>query len=228
MLNAICFDLDGTLGHYAGDFQALGALLRSELMLQQCDMNRFQEILSAELRRDGALTLEAALGRVLERLEQRPPTDLKQVAERAVAAYAEDVRPLPGAEELLARLDRAGVKLALLTNGPHDMQGAALEALGFARYFRVVLVSGDRDVAARKPAPRIFSLALAGLETQPEEALMVGDDLEADVMGALDFGLDAVLMRRAGAPEPSALPEGVQSVGTLAELDDLLSARYGL
>src|SRR5690625_662250 len=37
MLNAICFDLDGTLGHYAGDFQALASLLRSELMLQQCD-----------------------------------------------------------------------------------------------------------------------------------------------------------------------------------------------
>lgn len=228
MVKAICFDLDGTLAQYTGDFQALGALLRSELMLQQCDMNRFQEILGSELRRDGALTLEDALGGVHERLEQRPPADLGQVAEAVVASYAEDVRPLPGAEELLKRLDGAGVKLALLTNGPYDMQSAALNALGFARYFRVVLVSGDRDVAARKPAPRIFSLALAGLETLPEAALMVGDDLEADVLGALDFGLGAVLMCRNGAAPPPELPEGVQSVGTLAELDDLLSARYGL
>lgn len=192
MIRGVCFDLDGTLGGYAGDFTAFLGLLRAELMLQACDMNRFASVATAELRRDGPLTLASALHRTLERLEMRIPADLEGLAEASVRSYAEDVRPAPGAEALLERLWASRVPMALVSNGPVDMQRAALRALGFEKYFRSVLVSGDQDVAARKPAPRIFSLACVGLETLPAETLMVGDDLEADVVGALDYGLLAV------------------------------------
>lgn len=228
MIKAICFDLDGTLGRYTGDFQSFAALLRSELMLQMCDMNSFFQLLDSELRRDGPVTTESALLAVLDRLEQRPPPDLARVAAYATKAYAEDVKPLPGAAQLLQRLDDQGVKLALVSNGPHDMQMAALQALGFARHFRVVLISGDRDVAARKPAPRIFSLACAGLQTVPQVTLMVGDTLGADIVGAVDYGLKAVLVDEAGASSQEPLPEGVAVVSGMAELSDLLGARYGL
>ena len=205
MIRGVCFDLDGTLGGYAGDFSAFLGLLRAELMLQACDMNRFASVVTAELRRDGPLTLELALRRTLDRLELRSPADLGALAEAATASYAEDVRSAPGAGELLERLWARGVPLALVSNGPVDMQRAALRALGFEKYFRAVLVSGDRDVAARKPAPRIFSLACVGLETMPEETLMVGDDLEADVRGAVDYGLQAVWLTRDPA-EAGSIP----------------------
>ena len=226
MIKAVCFDLDGTLGRYTGEFGALAALLRSELDLHMCDMNSFGQLLDSELRRDGALSLAVVLERVLERLEQRPPSDLVGVAAAAVNAYAEDFRPFQGARELLERLDAAGIRLALVSNGPDDMQKAALHALGLARFFRVVLVSGDRDVAARKPAPRIFSLVCAGLQTVPEETLMVGDNLEADVAGALDYGLHAVLIDHAAGRVIDAAPEGVSVVGSLAELERLLRQEY--
>ncbi len=225
MVKAVCFDLDGTLARYTGDFQGLMALLRSELMLQMCDMNSFGAALQAELAHEGALRLEDALARVLERFEQRPPPDLARIAEGAARAYAEEIRTYPGAQALLERLDRAGVKLALLSNGPDDMQKAALNATGLARYFRVVLVSGDRDVAARKPAPRIFSLACAGLQTVPEETLMVGDNAVADVGGALEYGLQAVLIAHPDHAEPVTAPAGVPLVRSLGELDDMLQAR---
>jgi putative hydrolase of the HAD superfamily len=227
MAKAICFDLDGTLARYAGDFQALAALLRSELMLQMCDMNSFQQTLQSELKRDGALTLEDVLRRVLERLQQRAPADLASVAASAARAYAEDVRAYPGARELLEQLDNEGVKLALLSNGPDDMQKAALSALGLGRYFRVVLVSGDRDVAARKPAPRIFSLACAGLQTVPENVVMVGDNTEADVGGALDYGLQAVLMDHSGSAAAQDVPAGVPTVRSFEELAALLPELLG-
>src|SRR5690606_30633821 len=51
VIEAVRFDLDGTLGGYAGDFGGLLALLRSELMLQQCNMNNFGAIVQEELRR---------------------------------------------------------------------------------------------------------------------------------------------------------------------------------
>ncbi len=226
VIKGVCFDLDGTLAHYDGDFEAFGALLRSELGLQMCDMNEFSRLLGVALARDGALNLAGALGHVLEQLDQRPPADLAVVAAAAAQAYAEDVRPYHGARELLVRLDAAGVRLALLSNGPEDMQKAALAALGFAEFFRVVLVSGDRDVAARKPAPRIFSLACTGLQCLPEELVMVGDNPGADIGGALAYDMNAVLLDHAGEVKPDSLPEGVPVACSLAELDELLKLRY--
>jgi len=224
MVRAVCFDLDGTLGGYAGDFQGLIALLRSELMLHACDMNSFSELVKQELARDGALTFHDVMAKVLERLTQKAPRDLAELAREAVAVYASEVRPAPGAAELLARLSGAGIGLALLSNGPVDMQRAALHALGFERHFKVVLISGDPDVAARKPSPRIFSLACAGLMSSPGETLMIGDNLLADVKGALDYGMQAVLI----GSDRDGLDAGVPAVGGLLPLDTLLTTRYGL
>lgn len=224
MIDGVCFDLDGTIGGYAGDFGGLLALARTELMLEQCAMNSFAAIVREELRRDGPLTIKNVLERTLERLEQRAQVDLDMLAEEITNAYAEEVRQAPGAAALLARLDTNGVKLALLSNGPVDMQRAALERLGFEKHFRVVLISGDRDVAARKPASRIFSLACAGLETVPERTLMIGNDVVADIEGAMSYGLKAILV---GA-DREVEELGVPAVGGMEPLDTLLSARYGL
>ncbi len=224
MIRAVCFDLDGTLGGYGGDFGGLMAMARTELGLERCDMNRFASIVQQELTRDGPLDLAAALARTLERLEQRAPPGLADVAAAITARYATEVRPAPGAAKLLEHLDGAGVRLGLVTNGPVDMQRAALSALGFERHFRVVIISGDRDVAARKPARRVFDLACTGLETRPEETLMVGDDPAADVRGALDHGMQAVLV---GA-DRDGRELGVPAVGGMEPLAALLRSRYGL
>lgn len=192
MIRAVCFDFDGTLARFTGEFDRLIDLLRTDLMLLNCDLGTFGERLSAELRRDGPVTLRSALVATLESLEQRVPADLDEVAERALGLYAAEIEVLPGAEELLTELYRERIPMALLTNGPEDMQRAALRRAGLERFFRAVLISGDRDVAVRKPHPRIFDLALTGLESLPEETLMVGDNLEADVNGALAQGLRAV------------------------------------
>jgi len=224
VIRAVCFDLDGTLGGYGGDFGGLLAVARTELGLEQCDMNRLASVAQEELRRDGPLDLATALRRTLERFEQRPPDDLEHLAAGITARYASEVRPAPGAARLLERLDEAGVRLGLVTNGPVDMQRAALEALGLERHFRAVIVSGDPDVGARKPSPRVFRLACAGLETAPEETLMVGDDPVADVRGALDFGMQAVLI----GSDRDGRELGVPAVGGIEPLDVLLRSRYGL
>lgn len=223
-LDAICFDLDGTLGGYAGDFSGLLALVRSELMLEQCAMNDFAAIVGQELRRDGPLTLRLVMERTLDRLEQRPQVDLDLLATEIAAAYAEEVMPAPGAAALLARLDAKGVRLALLSNGPVDMQRAALAKIGFERHFRVVLISGDRDVGVRKPGSRIFSLACAGLETLPGRTLMVGDDVGADIEGAVAYGMHAVLV----GPDRDVEELDVPAVGGLAPLDTMLRTRFGV
>lgn len=223
MVRAVCFDLDGTLARYGGGFRSFVGLLRHELVLES-DLDRLAQLLQEEIARDGPLTLESALTRTLARLEQRPPPDLPELVRSAVHAYAADVRPVEGAGELLARLHARGVPLALVSNGPVDMQRAALTKLGYERFFRVVLISGDADVGARKPAARIFSLACTGLESLPGETLMVGDTADGDVTGARAFGMQAVLVGDAA----EGVRLGVPAAADLKAVDVLLHDRFAL
>lgn len=223
MLQGVCFDLGGTLGRYSGEFSSILLTLAGELGGGPELAAKVGPVLNEELNGDGPLTSEVALRRTLERLALPVPQDVSRIASVAAGQYIEGMRPLPGAAELLDELHAAGAKLALVSNGAHDMQLGALRALGFERYFSVVLISGDRDVAARKPAPRIFGLACTGLQSLPEQTLMVGDDLRADIQGALGYGLQAVHV--GGSVQEGALPEGAVAVADLLELRELLKGR---
>lgn len=216
-IRALAFDFDGTLARFRGDFYDFFDSYRASLGLMQCDMNRYAELLLRELRQDGVSSLHGAVRRALAALELREPDDLADVTAAAVREYAEQVEVLPGAVELLTWA-HARVPLALLTNGPVDLQRAAVHHTGLARYFRTILISGDPDLAARKPAARIFRLACVGLERLPEETLMIGDDLEADILGARAYGLEALWL--GGTPG-----EGYDAVVDLAEVRAWLEPR---
>ncbi len=54
------------------------------------------------------------------------------------------------------------------------------------------------DCGWRKPAPQPFFAALAHFEARPEECIFVGDDPRWDVSGAVECGLEAVLLDRYG------------------------------
>jgi len=73
------------------------------------------------------------------------------------------------------------------------------------------------EVGAAKPDPRVFERGLELAGARAEEALHVGDSVENDVAGARAVGIRAVLVARDGPA-----PEGVEAVGSLAELPALL------
>ncbi len=101
MIRAICFDFDGTLAHFSGDFGAFMDGFRTDLMLTQCDLNAFAEVSSRESRREGHVTLRRATVATLEALEQRSPPDLGRLVERALDEYSSQMVLLPGAREVL-------------------------------------------------------------------------------------------------------------------------------
>lgn len=101
MIRAVLFDFDGTLAHFTGDYALFVAGFRSELNLEQCDMNTFAEHLAFEERREGPVTLRRSLENTLAALEQRLPGDLGALTTKAIADYAAQVEPLPGAVEVL-------------------------------------------------------------------------------------------------------------------------------
>jgi putative hydrolase of the HAD superfamily len=94
-------------------------------------------------------------------------------------------RPLAGAVPALARLRRAGLELACVTNWDVGID-EQLELAGVRRFLSAVVSSAE--TAAEKPDPRVFEEALARLRVAPGRALHIGDD-EVDRAGAEAAGL---------------------------------------
>jgi putative hydrolase of the HAD superfamily len=114
-----------------------------------------------------------------------------------------DVRPLPGAEAVVERLDEE-YRLGIVTNGAPEMQVQKLEALSFSDAFETVVYAGY-DVPA-KPDPAPFYRGLDALEATPERAVHVGNSLESDVAGAAAAGVRSVWLGN-GVASPSPTPD---------------------
>jgi putative hydrolase of the HAD superfamily len=159
----------------------------------------------AELRRRCAEVLREALDLDL---------DLGTIEAALLAAIR--FEPFPDTVPALHALRAAGVKLVAASNWDVSLH-EQLERTGLTPLLDGALSSAE--VGAPKPDPEIFTRALALAGARPEEALHVGDDVEADVGGALAAGLEPVLIDRDGSLEP---PAGVRRIASLAELPPLV------
>ncbi|WP_337845299.1 HAD family hydrolase [Thermus sp.] len=110
----------------------------------------------------------------------------------------------PETEAFLGALRARGAHLVLLTNGVPDLQREKLVGAGLQEAFDLVLVSGE--IGLGKPDPRPFRMALCAFGVGPEEAVMVGDNPERDIQGALRAGLRAVWVDRGHRPPDPRFP----------------------
>jgi putative hydrolase of the HAD superfamily len=124
---------------------------------------------------------------------------------------------LPGAAEAVRQLS-ARHRLGLLTNGPSDIQRLKLQGSGLAPQFESLAISGEMGVG--KPEPAAFIEILGRLQTEPHDAVMVGDSWARDIEGALAAGLPSVWIA-SGRPTPAARV-GVTVIESIAQLADAL------
>jgi phosphoserine phosphatase len=124
---------------------------------------------------------------------------------------------IDGAVSLVESLS-SEYSLALVTNGPADIQRLKLQQTGVSSRFGSVVISGEAGVG--KPDPRAFAAALSELDVDPTEALMVGDSWERDVQGAIAAGLRAVWIAR-GRSAPGS-DHHVEQVNLITELPRVL------
>jgi putative hydrolase of the HAD superfamily len=143
--------------------------------------------------------------RALEAVDRDPDAHAGLV-DALSARYVEGQRSghpvLPGAVELVTRL-AAAVPVAIVTNGPPDIQRLKIAQTGIAPLLSAVVISGETGIG--KPDPASYGQALELLGVAPEHAVMVGDNWERDVTGALDAGLGAIWISQ-GRPLPQADP----------------------
>lgn len=130
-------------------------------------------LLASGCQTEQALELASDLTQCMQ--EEYNPEDL----------VAEDV------PSMLQTLKDDGFRLGVISNRrkPFDEQ---LESLGIHSYFEYFLAAGTID--AWKPDPKIFQHALSEMNVDPEGAIYVGDNYFADVIGAQNAGLKAVLI----------------------------------
>lgn len=198
-VRAILFDLDDTLVDFQGAIPQIVAALTTAVCQRypHLDPATVRQILSP-----GTLSVQGYVER-LARLGVEDPAlaaDLVTVYRQARRAA---VRLFPEARAVLQTL-HGWRPLVLVSNGRRCTRRDTLSALELEPFFTTVIIS--EEVGVEKPDPRIFALALAACGVAPAEAVHIGDDPLADVLGAQRAGLRAVWLNRAGRPQPSDLP----------------------
>lgn len=96
----------------------------------------------------------------------------------------------PGTIELLDYLVNKKYELHLITNGFEKTQHSKLQYSGIAKYFIEVITSEGSN--SLKPHKEIFDYALQKAKADSKHSIMIGDDPEVDIKGAMNAGIDQV------------------------------------
>jgi HAD superfamily hydrolase (TIGR01549 family) len=100
---------------------------------------------------------------------------------------------------MLQDLHAQGYRLGMISNAGDDQDVQTLiDKAGIRGYFDIIVTSAAQGI--RKPNPRIFYQALQHWGTPPERAVMIGDTLGADIVGAKNAGIYSVWITRRASP----------------------------
>lgn len=107
-------------------------------------------------------------------------------------------------------------QLHIITNGFEEAQQRKMDNALIAPYFNTV--TNSEMAGVKKPNPFIFNYALEAAEAEAHESIMIGDNLEADVQGAINAGYDAIFFNNREEPSDATVKE----VKTLNEIKNYL------
>ncbi len=119
-----------------------------------------------------------------------------------------------GAIETLTYLQN-NYHLHLITNGFYKVQHEKIKKSNLEPFFEQIITS--EDIGVKKPHPDIFEFALKKANATKETSVMIGDNWEADVMGALQYGMKAIYFN----PDNKVVGENITSISHLLELKQL-------
>ena len=222
----LLFDADGTLFDFDRAqsralqrvFESFAVPFRSEYLTAYCRINdTLWQALEA-----GQTTPEKIKLRRFEMLLEgiQGNHSAKEFSSAYLECLADCSELLEDAARVVKSL-HAQYRLAILTNGLHLVQRRRLATSAIGQYIDEMIVS--EEVGAAKPAKEYFEIAFAKLGNPPREnALMIGDSWNSDILGAVNYGLDACWYNPNSKPRPGNAPI-VREVASLLELSDWLA-----
>lgn len=215
---ALVFDLDGTLvdSVYQHVLAWRDALGQAGIELSVWRIHR-------KVGMSGGLFANALLRETGREFTREDADLLRRLHAEAYARQAQEIRPLPGAVELLRTLTEIGTPWAIATSGYRESAGPTIERLGVPPDVPII----TRDLVQRaKPDPDLFLAAAAELGIDIEDCVVVGDSVwdllaarraRALGVGLLSGGYGRDELERAGAyrvyDDPADLLRHLDEVG---------------
>lgn len=127
--------------------------------------------------------------------------------------------PFNGLIPMLSNLKQEGYRLGIITNGRTEFQRRSIEGLKIQDYLDIALVSEEEQV--RKPDPEIFIQAVSRLSVEADESVFVGDNPDADVVGAKNAGMKAIWKSNSYSKKPDQADAVVEQ---LAEIPSIVKS----
>jgi len=166
---ALLFDLDGTLvdSVYQHVLAWREALEKTGMKLAVWRIHR-------RIGMSGGLLINALLRETGHQVTDEEAAHLQRIHEEAFARQAAQVRPLPGARQLLDYLSAADIPFAIATSGRIESARPSLQALGVGP--EIPIITRDQ-VRHAKPDPDLFLAAAARLNVDIRDSIVVGDSV---------------------------------------------------
>jgi HAD superfamily hydrolase (TIGR01509 family) len=215
---AFLFDLDGTLvdSVYQHVLAWRQALESGGIHLAVWRIHR-------QIGMSGGLFINALLRETGHTVSTEEAERLQQAHTEAFKRYASQVRPLPGAEDLLSYLTKSSVPWAIATSGRMETASVSLKLLGLSEDVPVI----TRDLVRHaKPDPDLFLAAAEKLGVEISDSVVVGDSIwdllaarraRALGVGLLSGGYGREELERSGAyrvyNDPADLLRHLDEVG---------------
>ena len=121
----------------------------------------------------------------------------RQLSGRFLEVLPTKKEVFPYTNEILQYLSQKGYTLHLITNGFEKTQWSKLRNSQLDHFFSEVITSEASNSV--KPEKEIFDYALQKSGADIRESIMIGDNLEADIMGAINAGMDSIFVNHISA-----------------------------
>ncbi len=204
---SVFFDLDNTLWDFTSNSSAAFGILYKKYGFDEKGIS-LEDLLSVYHHYNDLMWEEYRQGRIEKELLRWKRFFLtlqelglpdEQLARKMDEDYINTSRQMTdlveGTKEILDYL-KEKYTLYLLTNGFNEVQFTKIRNSGLEPYFRKVITS--EMAGALKPHPRFFEYALQQTGTHAGNSIMIGDDAETDIRGAMAAGIDTVLFNPRG------------------------------
>ena len=184
MIDAVLFDLDGTLADTAPDMARTVNLMRTRRGLEPVALEAVRPHVS-----------QGARGMIMSAFGMGPdhpqfPAMRSEFLDLYAGNLCIDTQLFPGMEELLARLEGEAIAWGVVTNKFERFARPLIDALGLGT--RAAVVVGGDTCARAKPFPDPLLFAASSMGIAPSRTLYVGDD-ERDVQAARAAGMPVVV-----------------------------------
>ncbi|GAA2649303.1 MULTISPECIES: HAD family hydrolase [Streptomyces] len=161
-----------------------------------------------------------------ERTGQQLPADFDETLHaRTVAAFEQELKPVPGVEEVLGALTAQGVGYCLASSGSHERIRVGHRVAGLDGWFEEEWIFSAQDVGQGKPAPDLYLHAARQMGVEPARCVVV-EDSPLGIRAAAAAGMD-VYAFTAMLPA-DRLPGATGHFGDMKQLTGLLGLEAGL